>query len=38
MDVKVIKTEADYEIALARVSALMEAQTDTPEGDNSMRW
>lgn len=33
MDIRPIKTEADYEAALARVGALMDAQLDTPEGD-----
>lgn len=28
-----IKTEADYEAALVRVEALMDAEVDTPEGD-----
>lgn len=30
---KPIKTEADYAAALARIDALMEAEPDTPEGD-----
>lgn len=29
-----IRTEADYETALARVDALMEAEPGTPDGDN----
>ncbi len=33
MNIKPIKTEADYEIALMRVGDLMDAQIDTPEGD-----
>jgi len=33
MNIKPIKTEADYEAALMRVGELMEAQADTPEGD-----
>ncbi len=33
MNIKPIKTEADYEAALARVMELMDAKTDTPEGD-----
>ena len=33
MNIKPIKTEADYEAALERVMALMDAKPDTPEGD-----
>ncbi len=33
MDIRPIKTDADYEAALARVDALMDAQLDAPEGD-----
>ncbi|MEH6823503.1 MAG: DNA-binding protein [Motiliproteus sp.] len=33
MNIKPIKTEADYEAAMLRVGELMEAQVDTPEGD-----
>lgn len=33
MNIKPIKTEADYEAALMRVGELMDAQADTPEGD-----
>ncbi len=33
MNIKPIKTENDYEAALARVMALMDAKADTPEGD-----
>ena len=33
MNIKPLKTEADYENALARISVLMDAKEDTPEGD-----
>lgn len=33
MDIRPIKTGADYEAALERIDALMEAEADTPEGD-----
>lgn len=33
MSIKPIKTEADYEAALMRVDSLMDAEFDTPEGD-----
>jgi HTH-type transcriptional regulator/antitoxin HigA len=33
MDIRPIKTEADYQVALQRVDALMQAQSNTPEGD-----
>lgn len=33
MSLSPIKTEADYEQALAEIEALFEAQPDTPEGD-----
>ncbi|MDX1401132.1 MAG: transcriptional regulator [Kiloniellales bacterium] len=33
MDIRPIKTKADYENALARVEELMDAMPDTPEGD-----
>ena len=33
MDIRPIKTEADYEAALAEVEALWGAAADTPEGD-----
>lgn len=33
MDIKPIKTEKDYAEALQEVEGLMNAQTDTPEGD-----
>lgn len=33
MDIKPIKSEEDYEQALARIDVLMEAESDSPEGD-----
>ena len=33
INIKPIKTEADYDIALARVNDLMDAKPDSPEGD-----
>ena len=33
MNIKPIKTETDYDIALARVGDLMDARSDSPEGD-----
>ena len=33
MDIKPIKTEADYEAVLEEVDGLMDAEPDTPEGD-----
>jgi len=33
MNIKPIKTEADYETTLGRIGELMGAQLDTPEGD-----
>jgi len=33
MDIKPIKTESDYEAALAEIERLMEAEPNTPEGD-----
>ena len=33
MNIKPIKTEVDYDIALARVDDLMDARPDSPEGD-----
>ena len=33
MEIKPIKTEADYEAALAEIDRLMGAVSDTPEGD-----
>src|SRR5262245_59624065 len=33
MDLRPIKTEADYEQALAEINTLFDAQPDTPEGD-----
>jgi HTH-type transcriptional regulator/antitoxin HigA len=34
MDIHPIKTEADYQAALLRVDGLMQAQPNTPEGDD----
>jgi HTH-type transcriptional regulator/antitoxin HigA len=33
MDIRPIKTEADYEAALQTIDQLMDAELDTPEGD-----
>jgi len=33
MNIKPIKTEEDYKLALARVSELMDAEMNTPQGD-----
>lgn len=33
MEIRPIKTEADYDAALAEIEALWGARTDTPEGD-----
>ena len=33
MDIKPIKTETDYELALKEIERLMEAAPNTPEGD-----
>ncbi len=33
MDIEPIKTEADYEVTLAKIEGLMNAEPDTPEGD-----
>lgn len=33
MNIQPIKYETDYEAALERIMALMDAETDTPEGD-----
>ena len=33
MNIRPVKTEADYDIALARVDDLMDARPDSPEGD-----
>ncbi len=33
MDIEPIKTEADYEVALAEIEGLMNAEPDRPEGD-----
>jgi len=35
---KVIKTEADYEAALARLEELLDAEPETPEGDEFELW
>ena len=33
MNIKPVKTEADYDMALARIDELMDARLDSPEGD-----
>ena len=33
MEIKPIKTEADYRAALSEIETLMMAETDTPEGE-----
>jgi HTH-type transcriptional regulator / antitoxin HigA len=33
MNIRPIRTEADYDAALARVETLMDAEADTPEGE-----
>jgi len=33
MDIKPIKTKADYKVALAEIVGLMNAEPDTPAGD-----
>ncbi|MDZ7659445.1 transcriptional regulator [Fodinibius sp.] len=33
MDIRPIKSEVDYDAALARIDMLMDAEMDTPEGD-----
>ena len=33
MNIRPIRTEADYKAALARVEALMDAEADSPEGE-----
>lgn len=33
MEIRPIRTEADYEAALRRIEGLMNAEVDTPEGD-----
>lgn len=33
MNIKIIKTEEDYQIALSRIDELMDAAPNTPEGD-----
>ena len=35
MNIKPIKTEADYELALKRIDAIFDAPTDTPDGDEA---
>lgn len=34
MEIRPIKTEADYRVALTEIESLMLAQADTPEGDH----
>jgi HTH-type transcriptional regulator/antitoxin HigA len=34
MDIKPIKTEADYEAVLEEIDRLMDAEPDMPEGDH----
>lgn len=38
MEPKLIKTESEYEAALARIDALISASPDTPEGDELELW
>jgi HTH-type transcriptional regulator/antitoxin HigA len=33
MDIRPLKTEQDYDASLERIDALMDAEIDTPEGD-----
>ncbi len=33
MNISPIRTDADYEAALTRIDSLMDAELDTPEGD-----
>ncbi len=33
MDIRPVKTEADYLSTLKKIESLMSAETDTPEGD-----
>ncbi len=33
MEIKPIKTESDYSLALSKVGSLMDAKLNTPEGD-----
>ena len=33
MEIKPIRTEEDYEAALARIEEIFDAEQDTPEGD-----
>jgi len=35
MDIKVIKTEEDYQKALKRLEVIFDASADTPEGDEA---
>ncbi len=35
MDIKAIKSEEDYDRALARLETIFHAETDTPEGDEA---
>ena len=35
MDIKMIKTEVDYEQALKRLEVIFDAQIDSPEGDEA---
>ncbi len=38
MEPRVLKTETEYEVALARVEGLMDAEPGTPEGDDLELW
>ena len=38
MEIKPIKTEEDYNLALKKVEELWDAEPDTPEGDESEVW
>ena len=38
MDIKPIKTEADYQAALAAIEQLFDAVPETPEGDQLEVW
>ncbi|CAN5156696.1 helix-turn-helix domain-containing protein [soil metagenome] len=35
MDIKAIKSEKDYDLALMRLDAIFHAEVDTPEGDEA---
>jgi antitoxin component HigA of HigAB toxin-antitoxin module len=37
MEIRPIKTESDYEKALARIAALMGAKLNSPEGDELLQ-